>query len=212
MWRTEVGNRVLKGAEAALFLECLGDLWTGIELCAEIEEEHRVGVKVFDSLTTGQKLSMLVNAGEALIDPAIPAPRLTAVNEATVAAVFNQLRINLEVQFYDPECGYDLRPTVLAASRAVDEAGIMIDELPSEKCDNQEDWEFCVSFLEDQILWDVDWADDAVLDDPPEKRDVLLALMRIDDDYYTAVAPDPSATEYEELAKRLGEVISPTTL
>ena len=112
MWRTEQGNRVLKGAEAALFFECLGDLWAEIELCAEIEEDHRVGIKIFDNLAVGQKLSMLIHAGEALIDPTIPAPRLMAVNEATVAAVFNQLRINLEVQFDDPACGYDLRPHI----------------------------------------------------------------------------------------------------
>ena len=56
MWHTNTGDRTLEGAEASLFAETLWDF-----LC-ELEAESGdfdAGLRVFDCLTYGQKLSML---------------------------------------------------------------------------------------------------------------------------------------------------------
>ena len=131
MWWTQEGERVLVGAEAILFREALGYLWDEIEMCEEIDEEHHVGVKVFDNLSVGQKLTMLVQVGEALLDAAVPVPELTAVNEATVAAVFAQLAINIELELDDPTMDTDWRRIIVEAC-----SDLEIDNLPDLDCED----------------------------------------------------------------------------
>ena len=52
MWRTQYGNRVLQGKEAALFAESLLSLID--EYFIDQYEEYPLGIKAFDNLTYGQ--------------------------------------------------------------------------------------------------------------------------------------------------------------
>jgi hypothetical protein len=56
MWNTSCGDRTLDGAEARLFAEALWDFVCELELD---EGDYDVGLKVFDRLTYGQKVSLL---------------------------------------------------------------------------------------------------------------------------------------------------------
>src|SRR5208283_4370160 len=49
------------------------------------------GVPLFDELGQAQKLAMLSAVSKALLDESVPSPKLTALNEATVAAVYERL-------------------------------------------------------------------------------------------------------------------------
>src|SRR5688572_15324641 len=94
MWRTEEGNRVLKGAEAALFREGLYSLvdWT------EEWPEHPIGVRLFDQLNQGEKLAILDEVSRALIVRRVRCPVHTAVNEGTIAAIYYQIANDVQVE------------------------------------------------------------------------------------------------------------------
>src|SRR4051812_7114659 len=99
MWRTNSGDRVLSEAEWNLFRVGLGDLWDHVE-----DDTRgggglsRTGVRVFDGLQPEQKLALLADVGQALRDPAVPAPDLTAANEGAIAAVFAAIQQRLELE------------------------------------------------------------------------------------------------------------------
>jgi len=81
MWHTPDGDRVLTGAEEALFRK-------GVELLLiEIEQDGTVGLDVFDALSRGAQLALLHTVSVALQTKAQTAPVLTALNEATIAAI-----------------------------------------------------------------------------------------------------------------------------
>ena len=202
MWWTQEGKRVLIGGEAALFREAARYLWDEIETCEEIGEGHRVGVSVFDSLSMGQKLAMLVEVSEALLDEAMPMPELTAVNESTVAAVFAQLAINVELELDDPAMDTDWRRMIVDACRQIG-----MDELPGLDCDDLEEWELCINCLTDRILWDADYENDRILDDPPELRSAMTDLMGTTEQYYTALAPEPRASDMDRWRQRLRMIV-----
>lgn len=99
MWRTPTGQRVLHGAEAELFKHGVEALVQEIEQSAEIDEEHSVGVLLFDELKRPQKLQMLESVAMALLDANVPPPPANALTDATVGAIYEQLRIELEIEF-----------------------------------------------------------------------------------------------------------------
>ena len=200
MWWTQEGERVLQGAEAALFREALGSLWDDIEMCEESDEQYVVGIVPYDNLTFGQKLTMLVDVGEALLDENVPMPELTAVNEATVAAVFAHLVINVELEFDTPDTTWRL--SIRETCNEVRQ-----EELPDVQCDQLEEWELWIDSLRDRILWDADYEDDRILDDQPEVRRILSNLMGISDHYHMVVAEDPTPAEIKGLKMRLMAVL-----
>ena len=88
MWRSEGGDRVLRGAEAKLFAESLLYL---IELELSETGQFRCGIPVFDSLTYPQKITVLHQAAHALFCEAVPVPEPTAVLDGAVGAVFQNM-------------------------------------------------------------------------------------------------------------------------
>jgi hypothetical protein len=57
MWRTELGYRILKGAEAKVFADALTDLLD--EAIMGRLEDYELGIRCFDDLTFGQRISVL---------------------------------------------------------------------------------------------------------------------------------------------------------
>ena len=57
---------------------------------------HEFGIPVFDSVAARGKLALLDDAGHALLDETEACPKLTAVSEATVGAIFVALDESLE--------------------------------------------------------------------------------------------------------------------
>jgi hypothetical protein len=202
MWRTQEGERVLKGAEAALFREAIGFLWDQIEIGEEMDFEYVVGLRMFDALTVDQKLAILVEVAEALLEEGIQAPELTGVNEAAVAAVFRQVAINVELELDSPPIAASWRQMIVDACREVG-----TDHLPDQSCDDLGEWDFWICVLQDRILWDEDYADDGALDSPPEVRDALSCLMGTSAEYYVALARDPQPEERAGLKKRLKALV-----
>ena len=112
-------------------------------------------------------------------------PRLTAVREATVAAVCEALTIWVEMEI--DQAAEELesptwRESILAACQER-----WIEELLDPASEEIGEWEFLVSCLSDAVLWDEDWRDsESLLDVGPKASRAVKKLMGIDEDYYVA--------------------------
>jgi hypothetical protein len=202
MWWTPDGERILRGREARLFREALGVL---ADLVRDDEKGDlcQFGISAFDSLQRSQKLAVMAEVGTALLREEGPAPTLTAVREATVAAVYELAGDMVQLEIDDPQAAGG-RPTwrelVLDAcrERRVD------DKLPSRDCADLEEWDLLIQCLADNVLWDDDWKDvEGHLDADPETSRAAKKALGIDGDYYVDVPPDPSDEELEKIISTL---------
>jgi hypothetical protein len=58
------------------------------------------------------------------------------------------------------------------------------------------EWDWMIEAIGDGILWDDDWCDASfIMDVDPETASRRKRFLTIDDDYYTAIAPDPSEAD-----------------
>ena len=76
MWWTANGERVLHGAEAALFRQALGEAFSLLE--ADHEDEWSFGAAPFDELQRGQKLAVLAQVTQGLLCQEEPMPASVA--------------------------------------------------------------------------------------------------------------------------------------
>jgi hypothetical protein len=193
MWWTSDGARILHGAEAALFREGLG---TVVDMVRDDNEGFwRFNVPPFDDLQPNQKLALIARIGTALLREDEPMPKLTAILEATVAAVYEAIRILVEMEINQPpkwRHSPSWRELVLAACM---ERGV-VEPLDIESEDLDE-WEGLVDSLADGVLWDEDWKDVTHLDVDPKASRAVKTLLGIDEEYYVAIPPDPTNSEIE---------------
>jgi hypothetical protein len=231
MWRTPSGERVLQNCEWRLFCEGLSLLRDQVEESMDDPELCFTGVRVFDRLEPTAKLAMLALVGSALHDEREPCPELTALSEGTFAAVYALIRqwIDMEIDFakQDPSWTpdpYSMRELVLAAfhethSRIEDpDAEQGPDAVPDDdaaapsllqaSCDKSGAWADVIDRLMDQVLWaDRDFEEeDLMLDVNPDLGSDLKSQLGIDDDYFTAVAPEPSADELVRVRQTLRKI------
>ncbi len=74
MWRTQYGDRTPGEAEAIVFAESLLNLLDEVTLCDF--DDYELGIKCFDTLTFGQKISVLTTIGNGLFRKDVKAYRL----------------------------------------------------------------------------------------------------------------------------------------
>lgn len=218
MWRTPNGERIMTGAEAALFREAIAEVLERIEDEEEFSDDRWPwGVRVFDGIASGQQLAILAVVAQALFDPHVPPPRLSAVNESVIGVMFIAIEraIRFEIDEADglARIGGDpfrWRKLVLAAIVETDgsPATTSDDELPEPTCPDFDEWSVLLETLGDGVLWDGDWEmDDLFMDVDPETSKVRKELLTIDEDYYTAVAPDPTPEELAEARRLLRAIV-----
>jgi hypothetical protein len=198
-WTPE-GKRTLKGKESVLFREALAAI---VDLVRDDDDGlWQFAAPPFDNLQPNQKLAILAQAGAALLRENQPMPRLTAVLEAAVGAVYEAIRLLVEMEIEQPAEWRESpswRELVLAACR---ERGIK--GLLDAQSDDLDEWEVLVSCLADNVLWDEDWKEsEALLDADPKAGQAVKKLLGIDDDYYIALPPDPTDTEMAAIWEEL---------
>jgi hypothetical protein len=192
MWGTPDGERILQGAEAKLFREALG--MTVDMVRDDPEGLWQFDAAPFDKLQPNQKLAVLAQVGTALLCKDQPMPRLTAVLEAAVGAVYEAVRLSVEMEIDQTPEGRESpswRDLVLAAC---EERGI--EDLLDAQSGDLDEWDVLISCLADGILWDEDWKDsESLMDVDPKAGRAVKEMLGIDEDYYVAVPPDPSTEE-----------------
>lgn len=200
MWRTPTGDRTLVGAEAALIREAIGYVVDTIRDEAEGDTEiETCGVTLFDELSWRQRLALLVEVTRALLDPRVAAPELSAVNEATVAALFAHIRQNIAFEIdvaREPEVDPEFDPHSWRRLVAACQNDGDLDEQIESTCADEDEWDLLLQVLEDEILWDQDWdMPELFLDVDPELSRLRKQLLQIPDNYFCAPAPDVSDQE-----------------
>jgi len=197
MWRTECGERILKGTEARVFAEALSGLLD--EAIQGILDDYELGIRCFDVLTFGQEISVLAIIGNGLLRQDVTPVELTAVVEGAIAAVFQHLKYEISYDIDEPECPRPWRKWVVAARQEM--GG---EDIPPVNCRDIDSWTCEVEELADRILWDSDYEDgDMYLDHPPEKSKELIDWMEIDDNYFTAIAEDLTDEQAQATIKEL---------
>jgi hypothetical protein len=197
MWNTSLGDRVLTGAEWELFRTVVSTLWDDIESQEDDEEPGTTGVNLFDHLPRPDRLALLAQVATGLHDRAKPYPDLTALNEATVAAVFAQIRYLVAIEIDAQRSGFGPfsrnrngrpREMVLATAREINAHGHA--RLPKASSDDSALWFSLIDILRFRILDDVDYlATDVFLDAPPDRGRSMKAHLGIPEDYFTATPP-----------------------
>lgn len=202
MYNTSAGIRVLQGAERRLVAESLRVIVDSLEL-----DDLLADGPIVEDLTRNQKIATYHLAARALLAEEEPAPALTAVLEAAVANIYSLIRgmISQELDDADAELDEDAlavapswRELALAAGR---ELGL--EELPSLDARDFDDWDLLLTCLEDQVLWDNDWAMMDHLDAAPDAARRVKRELGITEDYFVAVPRDPSDAEAERLLAEL---------
>jgi hypothetical protein len=207
MWRTPLGERVLRGAEWNLFREGLSTLWGFVEDSSHDPDLGFTEVGVFDRLEPAQKLGMLALVGTALHDKDVPCPGLTALSEGTFAAVYRVIRLLIELETdgesvsLQPDEGPSARKLVLLAARKTCLSG----ELPDIRSNDMDMWDDVLDCLMDRVLWeDRDFEEEELfLDAGPEIARFLKEQLGIDDEYFIGVAPDPDPAQLDSIRESL---------
>jgi hypothetical protein len=161
MWHTSRGNRTLRGAEATLISAAIDVLMD--ELLMSFDDrweedpswECQSGVLLFDSLTAPQRIGLLRDVARHLLTETPETLRLTAESEATVAAIFTEIRDQVAIEidlFPNAQWGPGRLPL------------ISFDEEVSEDASAQS-WRQLVLAAADQVrAWESveDWSDGVV--------------------------------------------------
>jgi len=215
MWWTSVGERVLRGAEWNLFREGLSKLWDAVEISDDEDEERgTTGVAVFDGLRKAERLALLATVARGLSDMHEPPPDLTVLTDATIAAVFAQIRYLIRVEVEkeqtvrhdrSTECASRPRDLVLAAIKELYPE--RRSPLPLADSDDLTEWFSLVDLLLDRILDDRDYlAGNAFLDADPALSRALKVQLGIPEDYFSAIPSDPTAEALESFRNHLRRI------
>ena len=223
MWHTSRGDRTLQGDEATLVREAIDTMVDVLTL--HIDDDPAGGVlcesgnAVFDQLTPSQRIALLHDAATHLLTDTGAAPRLSALLEATVAAIFKDIRDHVAIEVGFPQStGHarwverpGWRHLVASAfhSFTISEGDFeSLEELPLEASSDLRQWERVIDYLADAILWDRDFElTGKFLDMDPEIMRERRNILGIDDDYFTQIAPDPRPTELTELVSATRKIV-----
>jgi hypothetical protein len=214
MWHTPSGDRVLAGPEAELVRTAIADMTDSLHEEADgLADEWPCGVRLFDELSWQQRVALLARVANALFKPEIPSPELSAVNEATVAAIFAYIRRNVIIEL-DNAKESDLPPDfdkyywrrLVAACQETPRTDE--DFYVNHQCEELDDWEILIECLGDGILWDDDWdMPELFLDESPATSRARRRKLGIERDYFVTPPPDPRDGEVSAIFRDLRQLI-----
>lgn len=212
MYDTSLGERVLRGAEARLFAgaawRLTDDLRNWIPSKSGQPRNFGISNPLLDPLTAEQVIVLIDRVTAYLLEANVEAPTRTALLDATIATIYQQVTANIEAEIdsaspalseyqeLDERHHYDERTSVVAACyQTVDPDGEYC-EIPDPDCEDMEIWQELIDRLRDRILPDQDWGLEAMaMDLPPQKSAVLKQSMGIQGDYFIDTVADASVED-----------------
>ena len=212
MWNAPNGHTTFTGPLAFLLAQGIWAITSDLEAAFEYDDEFcDYGHPAFDRLTNEQKAWTLHKVAFGLLDRKTEVVHLMAYLEATVATVFRQIEVDLDVEIQmaeeepDDDC-FSLRRAALAAYEKVGGNSpemLMEDEEPLRvECDDFEEWKTVIEILEETVLWDADYDLDNFDDMPSKESKELKHRYGILDDYFTAIPDDPKPNEALKLLEK----------
>jgi hypothetical protein len=207
MWQTEDGDRVLGPAEWEFFRQALGSLWDWVEAELEGNDPFHLAIDPFDALQPEQKLVALAAVGRAMRDESVPPPQRTAVTDGAVAAVLAFATVMIDEEIDCPLRGYTTFWRSRASAAWKEASGERRSPVGPRSKDYEAWDDLIVSDLGGALLGDMDYGLSGVfLDADPAVAHAYMRLMNIRDDFFLAVAPEPTAAEVEEARATLREL------
>ena len=230
MWHTSRGDRTLCGEEAVLVRTAIDSMVDAlmIHIDDDLEDAAAVcesGIAAYDAYSPTQRIGLLHHVAQHLLTETESALPLSAALDATVAAIYVDIRdqVAIEIDFLSIQVDDDRddaaptwRQMVLAAFKEVfrpphGNNGVwdaMCEELPDEFCQDIRRWEPLVNALADAILWDRDYEmADSFMDVDPGVSHHRRRLLGINEDYFTSVAPDPRPDEVFGLVSMTRDIV-----
>ncbi len=161
------------------------------------------GIAAFDDLTIPQRMALLANICMSLLDPAIPAPPRSSVQDGALAALlfafWNQIEMELDLSDDDAypflESRRALLDTLDATTHPFPNETPSAEYLPDLLETDSEIWFGAFSSFEARFIDDVDYLLDAVSDLPSERADDIKEELGLASDYFVTIAPEPSDRE-----------------
>ena len=178
-----------------------------------ISESSDFGVPIFDRLQSRQKLKLIADVGHHLLCSTGPPPPLTATNESAIAVLYKviedwvamELDNEADLREMPGEDPFEWRRRLLDAYR---ESFPDDPETPAEASRDVAEWGILVEFLETRLLWDADYLDEGLYaDQAPEAGQFLKDQMGVPDEYFTAVAPDPTDRDLDVARQKIRGLI-----
>lgn len=194
MWDTTDGVRILQGAESTLVRNTIHELVDVIRAAKADDESARVGVMLFDELSWEQQLAMLLRVAKQLFDPFLPPPPKSALMDATVAAIYAQMRIGIEIEIDFQQSATEIDGNDTARRQEIVNA--LIERYPDRdwldaECVVADEWDLAVDVLRNWVLADEDWnLQNLSIDLDPENANLFKASLGIDRDYFIDIPPD----------------------
>ncbi len=207
MYDTTLGTRVLHGAEARLFAHSVwtltNDLRNFVSDSGGRSVNHLIGIPVLDALTAGQVIVLIDRVSACLLDSAVAAPERTAVLDAAIAAVFQQIALDVESEIEmqsDSNQAEDndtmIRTRVAQASAQTSGPQGSVLDTPDPECTVMDTWQFVIDQLCDRVLPDADWQLEPVaMDVEPRHGSAAKRKLGIDEDYFIDVVADVSVED-----------------
>jgi len=244
MWPTSDGDRTLRGPEAILLANTIDvmidQLSDYVDYGDESQQETyaavcQTGISVFDSLTISQRIAVLHHAAlQLLTDVPFPNDSLSAIDDATIAAIYAEVRDQIEIEidffqsdFLEPDdfskspaedrrqlepsaADVQWRRMVHSACLDVLDEGSWNDVVTDAQLARVElnEWEVWVDCLASAILWDRDFEfAETFLDADPDAARQRRKTLGICDDYFVMPAPDPSGDQIDKLVNKTRELV-----
>ncbi len=234
MWHTSRGDRTLFGDEAALICRAIDEMVSALVMHVHDDFEESAsdcdsGIAIFDSCTPSQRIALLHQVASFLINETKHALPLNALVDATVAAIFAEIRDQVAI-----EIGFGVQRNQSAADEAdaVSSVGLSWREMvlavhldcfdqkheleefdadgwvPDVDCDQLPLWEVLIHDLSELILWDRDFEmAESFLDLDPSVSGHRRRLLGIDEHYFIVVPNDPDSATVFEMVQQTRQLV-----
>jgi len=186
MWKTPEGTRKLSGAERRIFIIGLISKTDSLFAHGTADDDFtELEAGVLNQFPAQDRPWILFLVAEDLLGDGVP-PKAFAWNDAAVWESFERLRALVEISIEEPEESDRIfyRQSILDAlmERMPDEK----DLFPDLRSEDMEEWDDCVEWLMDKVLWDRDFElYDAFADSGGKKVKAIKEFAGIDEDYFT---------------------------
>jgi len=182
-----------------------------------IDEDSNLqcGIEVFDSLQLTEQLALFTQIAQYLLTETPAVLDLNAINESAVYAVIIELtqeveieidcnaeppdeafKTNIQTYWRSRLLGFyrECHPEEFVNESVAGDTQSASRWIPTdERSTNLEQWEILIEALQNRLLWDEDFLMAGTLMDlDPTRLHQIKGDMAIDDQYFTAIAPDIS--------------------
>lgn len=217
-WHLPGGSGILEGAVGDLFRASLASVYDlMLEEADQGMDQWEFGIPAFDGLAWPQRLSLLVEVGEAILYRHVRELTLTAVREAAVGAVTENVYMQLDIEVDESRAFGDepvvpryhwrrlVRQTLLADTESLRAAMC----IPDEKSEDKDQWqaviETCFSRV---VLWNGDWLEERFHGRKTQAAGALKRRLGIPPGYYSAATPAPKAGDIPLVIGRMNALIA----